>query len=81
MSTTSDNTPTVNLVHGGFADASFWTPVIQRLQANGIPVLAPLGQRSGTGAVGGRRGGSRGTRWLDGRRLTGQGSPGPRGLD
>jgi pimeloyl-ACP methyl ester carboxylesterase len=41
MSTTSDNTPTVILVHGGFADASFWTPVIQRLQARGIPVLAP----------------------------------------
>jgi pimeloyl-ACP methyl ester carboxylesterase len=40
MSTT-ENTPTVILVHGGFADASFWTPVIQRLQANGIPVLAP----------------------------------------
>jgi pimeloyl-ACP methyl ester carboxylesterase len=41
MSTASENTPTVILVHGGFADASFWTPVIQRLQANGIPVLAP----------------------------------------
>jgi len=41
MSTTSANTPTVVLVHGGFADASFWTPVIQRLQARGIPVLAP----------------------------------------
>jgi len=41
MSTTSNNTPTVILVHGGFADASFWTPVIQKLQARGIPVLAP----------------------------------------
>jgi pimeloyl-ACP methyl ester carboxylesterase len=41
MSTTSENIPTVILVHGGFADASFWTPVIQRLQANDIPVLAP----------------------------------------
>jgi pimeloyl-ACP methyl ester carboxylesterase len=41
MSTTGANTPTVILVHGGFADASFWTPVIQRLQARGIPVLAP----------------------------------------
>ncbi len=41
MSTTSDNIPTVVLVHGGFADASFWTPVIQKLQARGIPVLAP----------------------------------------
>jgi pimeloyl-ACP methyl ester carboxylesterase len=35
------NTPTVVLVHGGFADASFWTPVIERLQARGLPVLAP----------------------------------------
>jgi pimeloyl-ACP methyl ester carboxylesterase len=35
------DTPTVVLVHGGFADASFWTPVIERLQARGIPVLAP----------------------------------------
>src|SRR5215210_9022065 len=33
--------PTVVLVHGGFADASFWTPVIQQLQARGLPVLAP----------------------------------------
>jgi pimeloyl-ACP methyl ester carboxylesterase len=41
MSTTGANTPTVILVHGGFADASFWTPVIQKLQARGIPVLAP----------------------------------------
>jgi pimeloyl-ACP methyl ester carboxylesterase len=37
----SPNTPTVILVHGGFADASFWTPVIQQLQARGVPVLAP----------------------------------------
>jgi pimeloyl-ACP methyl ester carboxylesterase len=35
------NVPTVVLVHGGFADASFWTPVIQQLQARGLPVLAP----------------------------------------
>ncbi|HEY0537030.1 MAG TPA: alpha/beta hydrolase [Actinoallomurus sp.] len=35
------NTPTVVLVHGGFADASFWTPVIRQLQARGLPVLAP----------------------------------------
>jgi len=39
--TNSPNTPTVVLVHGGFADASFWTPVIQKLQARGLPVLAP----------------------------------------
>src|SRR5688572_9853013 len=35
------NVPTVVLVHGGFADASFWTPVIQELQARALPVLAP----------------------------------------
>ena len=35
------NTPTVILVHGGFADASFWAPVIKDLQARNIPVLAP----------------------------------------
>jgi pimeloyl-ACP methyl ester carboxylesterase len=31
----------VVLVHGGFADASFWGPVITDLQARGLPVLAP----------------------------------------
>jgi pimeloyl-ACP methyl ester carboxylesterase len=35
------NIPTVVLVHGGFADASFWGPVIADLQARGLPVLAP----------------------------------------
>ena len=35
------NIPTVVLVHGGFADASFWGPVITDLQARGLPVLAP----------------------------------------
>jgi pimeloyl-ACP methyl ester carboxylesterase len=35
------NTPTVVLVHGGFADASFWAPVIEDLQAPNVPVLAP----------------------------------------
>ncbi|MER5325179.1 alpha/beta fold hydrolase [Streptosporangium roseum] len=33
--------PTVVLVHGAFADASSWNPVIQRLQFAGFPVLAP----------------------------------------
>src|SRR3954471_12474419 len=37
----STNTPTVVLVHGGFADASFWAPVIESLQAHDLPVLAP----------------------------------------
>ena len=35
------NIPTVVLVHGGFADASFWGPVIKDLQARDLPVLAP----------------------------------------
>jgi len=39
--TNTTNTPTIVLVHGGFADASFWTPVIQELQGRGLPVLAP----------------------------------------
>src|SRR5829696_5972665 len=37
----STNTPTVVLVHGGFADASFWSLVIEDLQAHNVPVLAP----------------------------------------
>src|SRR5918998_1220673 len=37
----SRDTPTVVLVHGGFADASFWAPVIEQLQASDVPVLAP----------------------------------------
>ena len=35
------DTPTVVLVHGGFADSSYWVPVIEDLQAHNIPVLAP----------------------------------------
>jgi pimeloyl-ACP methyl ester carboxylesterase len=35
------NTPTVVLVHGGFADASFWAPVIKELRADDVPILAP----------------------------------------
>src|SRR3954466_9292771 len=37
----STNIPTVVLVHGGFADASFWAPVIEDLQAHNVPVMAP----------------------------------------
>jgi pimeloyl-ACP methyl ester carboxylesterase len=33
--------PTVVLVHGAFADASSWSGVIERLQREGHPVLAP----------------------------------------
>ena len=39
--TNNTNTPTVVLVHGGFADASFWAPVIVKLQSDDVPVLAP----------------------------------------
>ena len=34
-------TTTVVLVHGAFADAGSWTPVIERLLAAGVPVRAP----------------------------------------
>ena len=37
----SEATPTVVLVHGAFADASSWNGVIERLQAKGVPVIAP----------------------------------------
>jgi len=37
---TNSTTPTVVLVHGGFADASYWVPVIRELQASDVPVLA-----------------------------------------
>jgi pimeloyl-ACP methyl ester carboxylesterase len=33
--------PTVVLVHGAFADSSSWSGVIERLQAAGVPVIAP----------------------------------------
>ena len=33
--------PTVVLVHGDWADASGWSGVIARLQADGYPVVAP----------------------------------------
>jgi len=37
-----DSTPTVVLVHGAFADSSSWNGVIERLQAQGIPVTAAV---------------------------------------
>ena len=40
MATTTEPT-TVVLVHGAFADAGSWVPVIERLLAAGIPVRAP----------------------------------------
>ena len=38
---TERDNPTIVLIHGGFVDASNWTPVIQELQSRGLPVLAP----------------------------------------
>ena len=40
MAATSEPT-TVVLVHGAFADAGSWVPVIERLLAAGVPVRAP----------------------------------------
>ncbi|MFG2356307.1 alpha/beta fold hydrolase [Streptomyces sp. NPDC048521] len=37
----STSTPTVVLVHGAFADAAGWSGVIEELQRDGIPVVAP----------------------------------------
>jgi Alpha/beta hydrolase family len=39
--TPSTDTLTVDLVHGAFADASSWSPVVERLQAQGMQVAAP----------------------------------------
>ena len=39
--TSSNGSPTVVLVHGAFADASGWNGVIERLQAQGVKVMAP----------------------------------------
>jgi pimeloyl-ACP methyl ester carboxylesterase len=41
MSDTTSTELTVVLVHGAFADASSWNGVIERLQADGIDVVAP----------------------------------------
>jgi pimeloyl-ACP methyl ester carboxylesterase len=37
----ADETPTVVLVHGAFADASSWNGVVELLQAKGVKVTAP----------------------------------------
>ena len=37
----ADETPTVVLVHGAFADASSWNGVVELLQAKGLKVTAP----------------------------------------
>src|SRR4051812_32940312 len=36
----TESTPTVVLVHGAFADSSSWNGVIERLQAQDVPVVA-----------------------------------------
>jgi pimeloyl-ACP methyl ester carboxylesterase len=41
---------TVVLVHGAFADASSWNGVITRLQAKGVPVMAPANPLRGIAA-------------------------------
>jgi pimeloyl-ACP methyl ester carboxylesterase len=46
----TDNTPTVVLVHGAFADASSWSGVIERLQAKGVKVTAPANPLRGLSA-------------------------------
>jgi len=38
----SESMPTVVLVHGAFADGSSWNGVIERLQAQGVPVVAAV---------------------------------------
>jgi pimeloyl-ACP methyl ester carboxylesterase len=40
MSQTTTTSLTVVLVHGAFADSSSWVGVIERLQSNGVPVVA-----------------------------------------
>src|SRR5947208_8804455 len=47
---TSNPRPTVVLVHGAFADASSWNGVIERLQAEGVPVKAPANPLRGISA-------------------------------
>ncbi|MEU6589660.1 alpha/beta hydrolase [Streptomyces sp. NPDC046881] len=37
----STSTPTVVLIHGAFADAASWSGVVEELQGDGIPVIAP----------------------------------------
>jgi pimeloyl-ACP methyl ester carboxylesterase len=50
MSAAAASTPTVVLVHGAFADASSWNGVIERLQAKGVPVIAPANPLRGVSA-------------------------------
>ena len=45
----SDETPTVVLVHGAFADASSWNGVVELLLAKGVKVMAPANPLRGIG--------------------------------
>ena len=45
----SDETPTVVLVHGAFADASSWNGVVELLLAKGVKVTAPANPLRGIG--------------------------------
>jgi pimeloyl-ACP methyl ester carboxylesterase len=47
---TANGSPTVVLVHGAFADASSWNGVIERLQAQGVEVVAPANPLRGLAA-------------------------------
>src|SRR3954468_15032782 len=46
----SESTHTVVLVHGAFADGSGWNGVIERLQAEGVHVIAPANPLRGIAA-------------------------------
>jgi ABC-type sugar transport system substrate-binding protein len=46
----SDDKVTVALVHGAFADSSGWNGVIERLQADDIPVKAVVNPLRGIAA-------------------------------
>jgi pimeloyl-ACP methyl ester carboxylesterase len=48
--TTHNDSPTVVLVHGAFADASSWNGVIERLLADGVNVTAPANPLRGISA-------------------------------
>jgi pimeloyl-ACP methyl ester carboxylesterase len=48
--TTHTERATVVLVHGAFADASSWNGVIERLQAQGVQVIAPANPLRGIAA-------------------------------
>ena len=41
----SDQTPTIVLVHGAFAESASWNPVIERLHHHGTTLVATHGQR------------------------------------